>query len=69
MWYNLSHLEKAYMQHEGHTVSQNNFIDTLENKTNEEEFFGDIKDLLRPEIGHENERKYDFVKTKILLKI
>lgn len=79
LWYSLSHIEmdtskiisawKAYMQQEGHTVSQKEFIDNLEKKVNEEEFLGDVAGLLRPGIKYDNEKAYDFVKTKILLKI
>ena len=79
MWYSLSSVGmdtdkiistwKAYMQHEGHTVSQKEFIANLEKKAIEEEFLGDIAGLLRPGIKYDNEKAYEFVKANILMKI
>jgi predicted nucleotidyltransferase component of viral defense system len=55
-----------YMDHEGRSVSQQDFIDNMERKIVDKDFAGDIKGLLRPQINYEINESYNFLKTYLL---
>jgi len=57
---------KVYMKHEGHTIARNDFLENLLKKMSDDEFLGDVKGLLRPEIEYDHMAAYELVKTKIL---
>ncbi|HBK41070.1 MAG TPA: nucleotidyl transferase AbiEii/AbiGii toxin family protein [Porphyromonadaceae bacterium] len=79
IWYALSNAEvnvervieafKYYMQEEGNTVSQKEFIENMERKIGDKDFIGDTNGLLRNEITYDIHEAYEFAKINLLEKI
>jgi predicted nucleotidyltransferase component of viral defense system len=59
----------TYMQEEGHSVSQQEFIENMEKKVSDQDFLGDMKGLLRIGEPYDIARAYEFVKKELLEKI
>jgi predicted nucleotidyltransferase component of viral defense system len=60
---------KKYMDEEGHSVSQAEFINNMDKKIYEKEFTGDIDGLLRSGINYSSQTAYEFIRTALLEKI
>ena len=58
-----------YMEHENHTVSQQEFLDNMEKKIADKDFSSDIQGLLRPNLSYDIAKAYELVKTELLEKI
>lgn len=75
LWYALNNAEvnvekvivafNNYMAEEGNTVTQKEFIDNLEQKTNDEDFRGDMNGLLRSGVEYDIDEAYEFVKKNL----
>lgn len=63
------HAWKFYMNEEGHTVSQLEFLNNMEKKMTDKDFLGDTEGLLRPELSYDIGKAYDFLKTELIDKI
>ena len=59
----------TYMKEEGHVVSQQEFIENLEKKINDQDFLGDMQGLLRIDESYDIVKAYEFIKEEILGKI
>lgn len=57
---------KYYMQEEGHSISQKEFIENMEKKIADKDFAGDMNGLLRAGIEYDVESVYEFIKTNVL---
>ncbi len=60
---------QRYMKEEGHSISQHDFIENMENKIIDKDFLGDMEGLLLPEISYEIDKAYKFIKENLLEKI
>ena len=60
---------KFYMNEEGNTVSQKDFLENLQKKITDKDFLGDMEGLLRPGLSYDIEKAYDLVKKKLIDKI
>jgi len=79
MWYAMTqtgaHAEKIidvwkrYMNEEGHSVSQAEFISNMDKKIDEEEFIGDTEGLLRADIKYDSQIAYNYIRIELLEKI
>lgn len=79
MWYSITQtganpekitdIWKKYMDEEGHSVSQSEFIKNMDKKVTEKEFTGDIDGLLRVGVNYDSQKAYEFVKKELLEKI
>jgi predicted nucleotidyltransferase component of viral defense system len=58
-----------YMKEEANTVTQKEFLENMEKKILDQDFLGDMKGLLRPELDYNIQNAFEFVKTKLLEKI
>jgi predicted nucleotidyltransferase component of viral defense system len=60
---------RFYMNEEGHSVSQLEFLSNMEKKISDKDFLGDMEGLLRSELTYDIEKAYHFVKKELLEKI
>lgn len=60
---------KYYMNEEGNTISQKEFLENLQKKITDKDFLGDMEGLLRPGLSYDIEKAYDLVKKKLIDKI
>ena len=60
---------KHYMNEEGNTVTQKEFLENMEKKIEDADFAGDMNGLLRNGIAYDINEAYEFVKTNLLGKI
>ncbi|WP_225973968.1 nucleotidyl transferase AbiEii/AbiGii toxin family protein [Arachidicoccus ginsenosidivorans] len=60
---------KYYMNEEGNTVIQKEFLENMEKKIEDADFTGDMNGLLRSGIAYDINEAYEFVKQEILEKI
>lgn len=58
-----------YMEHENHTVSQQEFLENMEKKIADRDFLADLEGLLRPGLFYDINKAYGFVKKELLEKI
>jgi len=58
-----------YMKEEGHSISQHDFIENMENKIIDKDFLGDMEGLLRSGISYKIDNAYKFIKEELLVKI
>jgi predicted nucleotidyltransferase component of viral defense system len=57
---------KFYMNEEGHSVSQLEFLKNMEKKVIDKDFLGDMEGLLRPGLSYDIEKAYELIKSEIL---
>lgn len=79
LWYALNNADvnlgrvieafKNYMNEEGNTVTQREFLENMEKKIDDADFKGDMNGLLRSGITYDINEAYEFVKTNLLVKI
>ncbi|TAL59891.1 MAG: nucleotidyl transferase AbiEii/AbiGii toxin family protein [Bacteroidetes bacterium] len=62
----IAHAFHKYMEHEGHKVSQREFILNMEKKMKEVEFTNDMKNLLRPEVNFDMGKAWDLVRKDLI---
>jgi len=60
---------KHYMNEEGNTVAQKEFLENMEKKIEDADFTGDMNGLLRSGIVYDINEAYELVKTNLLEKI
>lgn len=60
---------KFYMVHEENSVSQQNFIDNVEEKITDSDFVGDMNGLLRPQIRYPITQAHHLINSVLLEKI
>lgn len=60
---------KFYMEHEGNTISQQEFLDNMDRKMSDQDFLVDLQGLLRPGLSYDIAKAYEFVKKELLEKI
>lgn len=60
---------KHYMNEEGNSVSQAEYLDNLEKKMTDKDFLGDTRGLLRAGLNYNVEDAFEFVKRELLEKI
>jgi len=58
-----------YMEHEGHSISKQDFIDNMGKKAVDKEFVSDMQGLLRPGILYNAQEAYKFIEVKLLERI
>lgn len=69
---NIDQIIKAwhfYMNEEGNSVSQKEFLENMEKKIEDQDFLADMAGLLRPSLKYDIRVAHDFVKTALLEKI
>ncbi len=60
---------KHYMNEEGNSVSQAEYLDNLEKKMTDKDFLGDTRGLLRAGLNYDVKDAFEFVKRELLEKI
>ena len=60
---------KFYMEHEDNTISQQEFLDNLEKKIEDQDFLADMQGLLRPGLVYNIDKAYKLIKAELLEKI
>lgn len=55
-----------YMNEEGNSVSQKEFLENMEKKIKDQDFLADMTGLLRPSLKYDIHIAYNFVKTALL---
>tara|TARA_R110001592_G_scaffold42009_2_gene136701 strand:- start:571 stop:1353 length:783 start_codon:yes stop_codon:yes gene_type:complete len=58
-----------YMEEEGNSVTQKEFLENMEKKILDQDFLGDMEGLLRPDLTYDINNAYEFVKAELLEKI
>lgn len=79
LWYALNNADvnvekvvdafKYYMNEEGNTVTQKEFLENMEKKIEDSDFKGDLNGLLRSGIVYNINEAYEFVRTNLLERI
>lgn len=79
LWYALNNADvnvnkvvkafKHYMNEEGNSVTQKQFLENMEKKIQDADFIGDMNGLLRSGIAYDIKEAYELVKREILEKI
>ena len=79
LWYALTNhkvdIEKLitafhhYMEEEGNTITQKDYLENMEKKIEDPDFIGDMNGLLRTGIEYDIKKAYELVKTNLLEKI
>ncbi len=60
---------KFYMVHEDNTISQQEFLDNIEKKIEDQDFLTDMQGLLRPGLEYDINQAYKLIKAELLEKI
>jgi predicted nucleotidyltransferase component of viral defense system len=60
---------KKYMEEEGHSVTQADFVANMEEKIKDQDFLGDMQGLLRAGVNYDIEKAYEFINKEILLRL
>lgn len=60
---------KKYLENDGTTITQHNYLDNMNQKIEDDEFLGDTAALLRTDISYDHSAAWDLVKKEIITKL